>query len=72
MLRRVQRIINIKIVKAYRTISFEASFVIAGVASMRLVLEEKVNQYKTKHNPECIYHCQSRNGHILRRGGLKV
>jgi hypothetical protein len=37
MLHRVQRIMNIKIVKAYKTISFEASCVIAGVAPIRLV-----------------------------------
>jgi hypothetical protein len=43
MLQRVQRIINIKIAKAYRTISFEASCVIAGVAPIGLVIEEKVN-----------------------------
>jgi hypothetical protein len=48
MLQRVQRIINIKIVKAYRTISFEASCVIAGVPPIGLVIEEKANRY----NPE--------------------
>jgi hypothetical protein len=40
MLQRVQRIINIKIAKAYRTISFEASCVITGVAPIGLVIEE--------------------------------
>jgi hypothetical protein len=53
MLQRVQRIINIKIAKAYWTISFEASRVIAGVAPIGLVIEKKVNRYKIKHNPEC-------------------
>jgi hypothetical protein len=53
MLQRVQRMINIKIAKAYRTISFEVSCVIARVPPIGLVIEEKVNRYKTTHNPEC-------------------
>ena len=53
MLQRVQRMINIKIAKACRTISFEASCVIAGVLPIGLVIEEKANRYKTKHNPAC-------------------
>ena len=45
--------INIKIAKACRTISFEASCVIAGVLPIGVVIEEKTNRYKTKHNPAC-------------------
>jgi hypothetical protein len=53
ILQRVQRLINIKIAKAYRTISFEASCVMAGVPPIGLVIEEKASQYMVKHNPEC-------------------
>ena len=53
MLERVQRLINIKIAKAYRTISFEASCMMAGVPPIGLVIEEKASQYRIKHNPEC-------------------
>ena len=41
MLQRVQRLINIKIAKAYRTVSFEASCMMAGVAPIGIVTEEK-------------------------------
>jgi hypothetical protein len=44
--------INIKIAKAYRTISFDASCVIAGVPPIGIVIEEKVRLYKIKHNTE--------------------
>jgi len=47
-----QRLINIKIVKAYRTISFEASCVIAGVSPIGLVIDGKVQVYKRKHGLE--------------------
>jgi len=53
MLQRVQIMINIKIAKAYRTISFEASCVIVGAPPIELVIEEKANGYKIKHNPAC-------------------
>jgi hypothetical protein len=53
LLHRVQRMINIKIAKAYRTISFETSCVMAGVPPIGLVIEEKASRYKIKHNPEC-------------------
>ena len=43
MLQRVQRMINIKIERAYRTISFEASCVMAGVPPIGLVTEEKAS-----------------------------
>jgi len=52
MLLRVQRLINIKIVKAYRTISFEASCMMAGVPPIGIVIEEKARLYKIKHNVE--------------------
>ena len=52
MLQRVQRLINIKIAKMYRSISFEASCMIAGVPPIGTVIEEKVRLYKTKHNKE--------------------
>jgi hypothetical protein len=45
----VQRLINIKIAKAYRTISFEASCVIAGVPPIGLVIDGKVKVYKRKY-----------------------
>ena len=52
MLQRVQRLINIKIAKAYRTISFKASCVMAGVPPIGIVIEEKARLYKIKHNAE--------------------
>ena len=44
-----QRLNNIKIAKAYRTISFEASCVIAGVQPIGLVIDRKVQVYKRKY-----------------------
>jgi len=52
MLQRVQRQINIKIAKVYRTISFEASCMMAGVPPIGIVIEEKARLYKIKHNAE--------------------
>ena len=48
-LQRVQRLINIKIAKAHKTLSYEASCVMAGVLPIELVIEEKVELYKIKH-----------------------
>jgi hypothetical protein len=45
----VQRM-NIKIAKAFRTLSYEASCVLAGVRPIRLAIEEKVRTYKATHN----------------------
>ena len=45
--------IKIKVAKAYRTISFETSSVIAGVPPIGLLIQEKANRYKTKHNSAC-------------------
>jgi hypothetical protein len=47
-----QRLINIKIAKAYRTISFEASCVMAGVQPIGLVIEGKTCLYKRKQYRE--------------------
>jgi ribonuclease HI len=52
MLQRVQRMINIRVAKAYRTISFEASCIMAGVPPLGIVIEEKARLYKIKHNTE--------------------
>jgi ribonuclease HI len=43
------RLINIKIAMAYRTISFEARCVMAGVPPIGLVIAGKVQLYKRKH-----------------------
>ena len=40
--KRIQRLINIKIAKAYRTISYDASCVIAGVRPIQITIEQKV------------------------------
>jgi ribonuclease HI len=44
--------INIKMAKAYRTISYEASCMMAGVTPIEIVIEEKARLYKIKHNIE--------------------
>jgi len=41
---------NIKTAKAFRTLSYEASCVLAGVRPLRLTVEEKVRTYKAAHN----------------------
>ena len=41
--------VNIKIAKAFRTLSYEASCVLAGVRHIRLAIEEKVRTYKATH-----------------------
>jgi len=46
----VQRMMNIKIAKAFRTLSYEASCVLAGVRPVRLAVEENIRTYKTTHN----------------------
>jgi hypothetical protein len=43
---------NIKIAKAYRTISYEASCVMAGVPPTTIIIAEKAQLYKTKHYTE--------------------
>jgi hypothetical protein len=49
-MRRTQRLINIKIAKAYRTISIEASCLLAGVQPTGIVIEGKTCLYKRKHS----------------------
>jgi hypothetical protein len=51
-LQSAQRLINIKIAKAYRTISFEASCVMAGVPPIGIVIDGKMQLYKSKHGRE--------------------
>ena len=46
----MHRLINIKTAKAYRTLSYEASCIMAGVKPIRIVLEEKIQLYEVKHN----------------------
>jgi len=46
----VQRMMNIKIAKAFRTLSYEASCELAGVCPIQLAIEEKVQTYKATHN----------------------
>ena len=52
MLQSAQRLINIKIAKSYRTISFEASCVMSGVPPIGLVIGGKVQVYKRKQGLE--------------------
>src|SRR5215510_10542330 len=47
-LQRVQRLMNIKIAKAYRTISYSASCLIAGVPPIAIVIAEKAQLYNRK------------------------
>jgi len=49
-LQRVHRLINIKIAKAYRTISFEASCLMARAPPTGIVIEGKAHLYKRKHS----------------------
>ena len=44
--------LNIKIAKAYRTLSFEASCVLAGIRPIRLAIEEKARNYRATQNNE--------------------
>jgi hypothetical protein len=41
---------NIKTAKAFRTISFEASCMMAGIPPIEIVIEEKARMYEIKHN----------------------
>ena len=41
----IQRLINIKIAKAYRTVSYDASCVIAGIRPIQITIEQKVRTY---------------------------
>jgi hypothetical protein len=42
--------INIRIAKAFRTLPYEASRVLAGVRPIWLAVEENVRTYKATHN----------------------
>lgn len=48
-LQRVQRLCNIKIAKAYRTVSYDASCIIAGIQPIDLTIAGKVNLYDAMH-----------------------
>ena len=45
--KRIQRLMNIKIAKAYRTVSYEASCLIAGVRPIQITIEQQVQIYMT-------------------------
>jgi len=49
MMQSAQKLINIKIAKAYRNISYEASCVMAGVPPIGIVIAGMVHLYKRKH-----------------------
>mgnify|MGYP003623230219 FL=1 len=51
VLRRVQRLINIKIGKAHRTLSFEASCIVAGAKPIDIKIHECAQVYKETHEP---------------------
>jgi len=46
----VQGMMNIEIAKAFRTLSYEASCVLAGVCPIQLAVEEKVRNYEATIN----------------------
>ena len=48
----VQKLINITILKAYRTVAFETSCVLAGVPPIGIAIEECARLYKIMHNTE--------------------
>ena len=43
--KRIQRLMNIKIAKAYQTISYDASCVVAGVRPIQITIEQQVQTY---------------------------
>lgn len=47
---RVQRLINIKISKANRTVSYEASCVLAAVKPINIKIQEILEVYKARNN----------------------
>lgn len=48
-IQRVQRLFNIKITKAYRTISYEASCVLAGIQPIDITIQGIIKQYDSIH-----------------------
>jgi hypothetical protein len=49
---RVQRLINLRIARAYRTTSSEALFVLTGITSIILKLAEVVRQYSFREKQQ--------------------
>ena len=49
-LKRVQRIINVTIAKAYKTLSYEASCVIAGIKPIAISISETAQIYRAIHS----------------------
>ena len=43
--RRIQRLINIKIAKAYRTISYDASWMLAAIRHIQITIQQKIENY---------------------------
>jgi hypothetical protein len=43
--KKIQRLINTKIAKAYRTLSYDASSMIAGVQPIQITIQQKVQTY---------------------------
>ena len=43
--KRIQRLLNFKITKAYRTISYDTSCMIVGIGSIQITIEQKVQNY---------------------------
>jgi hypothetical protein len=52
----VQKLINIKIAKTYKPISYDASCVMPGVQPIGIVIAEKTEMYKRKHGIESSDH----------------
>lgn len=48
-IQRIQRLFNIKITKAYRTISYDASCVIAGIQPIDIAIHGQIQLYKYTH-----------------------
>ena len=64
-IRRVQRLMNIKIIRAFRTISYEASCILSGILPLELKIEAEVTNYiqlKSEETfPRNTQHCVNRN-----------
>mgnify|MGYP003623639401 CR=1 FL=1 len=64
-LKRVQRIINVTIAKAYKTLSYEASCVIAGIKPIAKSISETAQIYRAiRSSTDASTH------HLIRRTGL--
>jgi hypothetical protein len=51
-IKRVHRLINIKMCKAFQTLSYEASCIVAGTIPLQKTIQETINIYKTTHNSQ--------------------